>query len=108
MVDSSYDKKNKIMTIREGLISNMELLVGDKLQKKIRSLQKKAIRAVNNSTFKTQSNPLFSKLKVLNLDDSYKLCVLTFMHGYFNDNLPSSFQNMFNSLVEPNRTNHIN
>ena len=80
MVDSSYDKKNKIMTIREGLISNMELLVGDKLQKKIRSLQKKAIRAVNNSTFKTQSNPLFSKLKVLNLDDTYKhLCMDTLM-----------------------------
>ena len=43
-----------------------------KLQK-IRSLQKKAIRAVNNSTFKAHSNPLFSKLKVLNLDDTNKL-----------------------------------
>ena len=26
------------------------------------------------------------------------------MHGYFNDNLPSSFQNMFKSLAEPIRT----
>ena len=26
------------------------------------------------------------------------------MHGYFNDNLPSSFQNMFKSLAESNRT----
>ena len=26
------------------------------------------------------------------------------MHRYFNDNLPSSFQNMFKSLAEPNRT----
>ena len=26
------------------------------------------------------------------------------MHGYFNDNLPSSFQNMFKSLTKPNRT----
>ena len=51
----------------------------------------------NNSTFKAHSNPLFSELKVLNLHDTYKLCVLTFMHGYFNDNLPSSFQNMFKS-----------
>ena len=32
------------------------------------------------------------------------LSVLTFMHGYFNDNLPCSFQNMLNSLAEPNRT----
>ena len=49
-------------------------------------------------------NPLFSKLKVLNLDDTYKLSFLTFMHGYFNDNLPSFFQNMFKSLAEPRRT----
>jgi len=42
-----------------------------KLQK-IRSLQKKkAIRAVNNSTFKAHSNPLFSKLKVLVLDTNF-------------------------------------
>ena len=64
----------------------MELLLGEgvknsKLQK-IRSLQKKDIRAVNNSTFKAHSNPLFSKLKLLNLDDTYKLSVLTFMHKY--------------------------
>ena len=26
------------------------------------------------------------------------------MHGYFNDNLPSSFQNIFKSLAELNRT----
>ena len=26
------------------------------------------------------------------------------MHGYFNDNLPSSFQNMFKSRAELNRT----
>ena len=26
------------------------------------------------------------------------------MHEYFIDNLPSSFQNMFKSLAEPNRT----
>ena len=44
---------------------------------KIRSLPK--IRAVNNSTLKAHSNPLFSKLKVLNLDDTYKLCVHHFI-----------------------------
>ena len=71
-------------------------------------MKKKAIRAVDNSTFKAHSNPLFSKLKVLNLDNTYKLSVLTFMHGYFNDNLPSSFQNMFKSLAELNRTKSYN
>ena len=53
---------------------------------------------------KLKSNPLFSKLKVLNIDDTCKLYVLTFMHGYFTDNLLSSFENMLKSLAEPNRT----
>ena len=58
---------------------------------KIRSLQKKRqLERSYNSSFKAHSNPLFLKQKVFNLDDTYKLCVLTFMHGYFNDNLPSS------------------
>ena len=47
---------------------------------KITSLPK--IREVNNSTFKAHSNPLFSKLKVLNLDDTYKLCVHHFIHMF--------------------------
>ena len=42
-----------------------------------------------------------SELTVLNLDDTYKLCVLTFMHGYLNNNLPSSFHS---KIAEPNRT----
>ena len=71
-----------------GGIKNSEL-------QKIRSLQKKAISAVDNNTFKADSNPLFSKLKVLNLDDTYKLSVLTFMHGYLKN---------LKSLAEPNRT----
>ena len=38
------------------------------------------------------------------LDDTYKLGVLSFMHKYFYENLPTSFHDMFNSLAEPNRT----
>ena len=86
----------------------MELLLGEGLKtlncKKSDLCKEKVIIAVKKRTFKAHSNPLFSKLKVLNLIDTYKLCVLTFMYGYFNDNLPSSFQNMFKSLDEPNRT----
>ncbi len=74
-----------------------------KLQK-IKSLQKRAIRAVNNSSFKAHSDPIFFRLELLNLDDTYKLGVLSFMHKYFYENLPASFQDMFNSLAEPNRT----
>jgi len=74
-----------------------------KLQK-VRSFQKRQSERLTIVIFKAHSSPLFSKLKILNLDDTYKLCVLIFMHGYFNDNLPSSFQIMFKSLAEPNRT----
>ena len=87
----------------------MELLHGGggvknaKLQK-IKSLQKWAIRAVNISSFKAHSDPIFFKSELLNLYDTYKLGFLSFMHKYFYENLPASFHNMFNSLAEPNRT----
>jgi len=73
-----------------------------KLQK-IKSLQKRAIRAVNISSFKAHSDPILFRLELLNLD-TYKLGVLSFMHKYFYENLPVSFHEMFNSLAEPNRT----
>ena len=85
----------------------MELLLGEELKTpnyrlKIRSLQKKkTIRAVNDRTFKVHLNPLFSKLKVFNLDDTF------FMHRYFNDNFPASLfllKYVYISLDEPNRT----
>ena len=66
-------------------------------------MQKRAIRAVNNSSFKAHSDPTFFRLELLNLDDAYKLGVLSFMH-YFHENLSASFHDMFNSLAEPNRT----
>ena len=80
----------------------MELLLVEELKtvnckKSDLCKKKKAIRAVNNSTLKAYSNPLFSKLKVLN---TYNLSVLAFMHGYFKNNILSSFQNIFKSLAE--------
>ena len=57
-----------------------------------------------NSSFKAHSDPIFFRLELLNLDDTYKLGVLSFMHKYFYENLPTSFHDMFNSLAEPNRT----
>ena len=65
-------------------------------------VQKKAIRAVNNSSFKTHSDPIFFRLELLNLDNTNKLGVLSLMHKYFYENLSTSFHDMFNSLAEPN------
>jgi len=55
----------------------MELLLGEGLKTaKYQIFVKKLIRAINNCGFKAHSNPLFSKLKVLNLDHKFKLSVL--------------------------------
>ena len=64
----------------------------------------RAIRAVNNISFKAHSDPIFFRLELQNFDDTYKHGVLSFMHKYFFENLPASFHDMFNSLAEPNRT----
>ena len=43
-----------------------------KLQK-IKYLQKRPIRAVNNGSFKANSDPIFFRLELLNHDDTFKL-----------------------------------
>jgi len=63
--------------------------------------KKRAIRAVNYISFYAQSDPIFFRLDLLNLDDTYKLGILSFMHKYF---YPTAFHDIFNSLAEPNRT----
>ena len=59
---------------------SIKLIVYRKRQK-IKSVQNRAIRAVNNSSIKAHSDPIFFRLELLNLDD--KLSVLSFMHKYF-------------------------
>ena len=46
------------------------------------SLQKRAIRAVNNSSLKAHSDSIIFRLELLNLDDTYKLGVLSFMKTF--------------------------
>ena len=50
---------------------------------KIRSLQKKAVRIVGNGNFRAHSEPIFSRLEFLKLEDLYKINVQSFMYGYF-------------------------
>ena len=59
-----------------------------------------SVYVLNQDNFKFQ---IFFRLELLNLDDTYKLGVLSFMHKYFYKNLPTSFHDMFNSLAEPKR-----
>ena len=72
--------------------------------KNIENIQKKAIRAVSNSSFNAHTIPLFGKLNILKLHDILQLKGSIFMYKYFNERLPESFNNMFCALSHQNRT----
>ena len=57
---------------------SIKLIVYRKRQK-IKSVQNRAIRAVNNSSIKAHSDPIFFRLELLNLDDKvfYLSCINT-------------------------------
>ena len=57
---------------------------------------------------KAHTDPIFSRLELLKLDDTYKISVFAFMHNYHYDKLPYSFTNMYTPLADPNRTKSYN
>ena len=58
-------------------------------------LQKRALRAISNSDFRSHSNPLFIKYNQLKVFDLCNLNIGTFMYKYCNNLLPPAFNNMF-------------
>ena len=64
-------------------------------------LKKRVIRIITRSAFDAQTEPLFKKIGILNLENIYKLQIGKFMYLYKAGLLPDSFNNMF-SL-----TNHV-
>ena len=56
---------------------------------KVFLLQKRAIRIITKSDFRSSTNPLFTKLKVLPIHDLIKLNTLLFMFKLQNENFPS-------------------
>ena len=77
---------------------------------KLYVLQKRALRAITNSHPRTPSDPLFKKLKVLNIFDICKLQTALFMYKYLNNLLPEVFNNMFmlNSEMHQYNTRYSN
>ena len=65
--------------------------------KQIYLLKKKAIRVINNKSYKAHTDPLFKMNRLLKVGDIFKLNTALFMHDYlYNpDKLPISFQNVF-------------
>ena len=56
--------------------------------KRLICLQKRAIRVITKSSYLASSTPLFAKLRILKLEDVYKLQVLLFMYKAKNGMLP--------------------
>ena len=73
--------------------------------KKITTLQKKCVRNVMAKGPISHTDPMFSKLKILKLDDLFKYNCSTFMHKCNNGLLPESFDNFFLPFANPNRNN---
>ena len=62
--------------------------------KKIKILQKRAIRIITKSQYTSHTDPLFLKLKLLKLSDIYKHQLGIFMYKSVNDQLPDNLTSM--------------
>ena len=59
------------------------------------TLQKRAIRIVNDAKYNSHTEPLFKRNRILKLTDLYEHQVVLFMSEFINNTLPASFDNTF-------------
>ena len=79
--------------------------------KRLFTLQKKAIRAITCSKFNAHTEPLFKYLKLLKLQDIYQLNILKFYYKFKNNELPKYFYDGFFIYavhVHQHNTRHAN
>jgi hypothetical protein len=69
---------------------------------KIYNLQKKTVRIITTSKYNAHTNPLYKKLKILKLEDIYKLKIAKYMYAFDKQILPSPLMN----IISYNRTMH--
>ena len=62
---------------------------------RIRILQKRAIRLIDNSKATSHSDPLFIKYNILKINDLVDFNQAIFMYKYTNKLLPAYFENIF-------------
>ena len=58
-------------------------------------LQKRALRLITNSSYRSPTDSLFSQLKILKISDIHTIQTAIFMHKYTFNRLPSVFDNFF-------------
>ena len=72
---------------------------------RVHVLQKRALRAISHSEFRSHSNPLFIKYNQLKINDLCKLNIGSFMYKYCNNLLPSTFNLMFTTNSDTHNYN---
>ena len=58
-------------------------------------LQKRAVRIISKADYKASNKPLFANLKILDVFSIYSFEVSSFVYLYYNDALPISFTQIF-------------
>ena len=78
---------------------------------RIEILQKRAIRIINNKSYRAHTEPLFKSNNILTVRDLYKQQVCLFIHDFKYKRLPASFSDFFpasdGSNVSSRRVHHI-
>ena len=74
---------------------NYGVLLWGKNVARIKKLQKWSVRSITLSKYNAHTDPLFIKLKLLQIQDIYSLSILKFYHKYKNNSLPNFFTGMF-------------
>jgi len=69
---------------------------------RILKLQKRAIRNVAKAKYNAHTDPLFKSLKILKLDDIFKLTNMKLYHKFHNNNLPAYFSDLPFNLARAN------
>ena len=71
-----------------------------KALKKLKVMQNKAIRIIDNATYNATTNPLFKKCGILNLQDMIGMELVKFAHSLSCTDLPESVCNLFKSNAQ--------
>ena len=97
-----------LKTIYNALVQphlNYGILLWGKNTKRISKLHKRALRTITLSKYNAHTDPLFIKLKLLKIQDIYKLSILKFFFKYKKQLLPTYFDGIFDPIYRNHNYN---
>ncbi len=77
------------------LIYGIQAWGGSPHIERLYNIQKKALRLINHTSYRSHTDPLFKREHILKIHDIYKLNCVLFMYDYKYNNLPLSFDGFF-------------